>query len=198
MEWQSMNNIYFFIRHGQSLANLKHLVITKPENAITHYGLSAVGKKQVKDSIKANKELDKDTIIYSSDFKRARETAEIVSKYLKSGKPIFSKNLRERNLGIFEKGKDNMYHELWENDLKGKTLKSCESVSSIAKRIKELIANIEKTHKNKNILLVTHGDIISVGLSVLNKKPVKQHHKIFSISKNAEISKVNPTLLKSL
>lgn len=184
-----MNNIYFFMRHGQSLANLKHLVITKPENAIDHYGLSAIGKKQVLNSISKNKDLNKDTIIYSSDFKRAKETAEIVREHIKAKPIIFSKNLRERALGVYEKGKDKMYRELWENDLKENTLKSCESVSSIAKRFKELITDIEKKHKGKKILFVTHGDIISVGLSVLNNKPVKEHHKRYSILENAEIKK---------
>lgn len=184
-----MNNIYYFMRHGQSLANLKHLVISYPENAINHYGLSAIGKKQVLDSISKSKDLDKNTIIYSSDFKRAKESAEIVSSYLKTKKMLFSKNLRERNLGFYEKGKDNMYHKLWEKDLKGETLKSCESVLSIAKRFKELIIEIEKKHKGKKILFVTHGDVISVGLSVLNNKPVKEHHKRYSILENAEIKK---------
>lgn len=184
-----MNNIYYFMRHGQSLANLKHLVISYPENAINHYGLSAVGKKQVLNSISKNKYLDKNTIIYSSDFKRARESAEIISGYLKAKKPILRKELRERNLGIYEKGKDNMYHELWAEDIKGKTLESCESVLSVAKRFKKLIIEIENKYKGKKILFVTHGDIVSVGISVLNNKPIREHHKIFSILENAEIKK---------
>lgn len=186
-----MKNTYFFMRHGQSLANLKHLVISDPKNGVKHYGLSALGKKQVLDSISKNKDLDKETIIYSSDFKRARESAEIVSNYLKAKKPILKEELRERHLGNFEKGKDDMYTQLWSEDLKGKTLTSVESVQSVATRVTKLIQEIEKTRNNKKILFVAHGDIISVGLTILNKKELKKHHAIFSMLKTAEIRKAN-------
>ena len=184
-----MNNIYFFMRHGQSLANLKHLVISDPKNGVKHYGLSALGKKQVLDSISANKDLDKDTIIYSSDFKRARESAEIVRGYLKAKKPILKEELRERHLGNYEKGKDDMYDLFWAEDLKGKTLTSVEPIQSVAARVTRLIQEIEKKHNNKKILFVAHGDIISVGLTLLNKKELKKHHAIFSMLQTAEIKK---------
>ncbi len=193
-----LNNTYFLMRHGQSLANIKHLVISDPKNGVNHFGLSVLGKLQVQDSILKNKDLNKDTIIYSSDFKRARETAEIVSKFLKSKKPNLSKALRERHLGVYEKGKDNIYHKLWAEDIKGKTLKSCESVNSVVKRVKAFINYIEKKQKGKSILLVAHGDIISIGLSVLNNKDAIYHHKLFSILKNAEIKRANTTHLKRL
>lgn len=186
-----MNNIYYFMRHGQSLANLKHLVISSPDNGVKHYGLSALGKKQALESISKNKDLDKNTIIYSSDFKRAIETAEIVSSYLKTKKPILRKELRERFLGVYEKGKDNMYHKLWEEDIKGKTLKSVEPVTSVAKRVEKLIKEIETKYKNKKIIFVTHGDIISIGLSIINNKEIIKHHQIYSILENAEIRKAN-------
>ena len=164
------------MRHGQSLANLKHLVISSPDNGVKHYGLSALGKKQALESISKNKDLDKNTIIYSSDFKRAIETAEIVSSYLKTKKPILRKELRERFLGVYEKGKDNMYHKLWEEDIKGKTLKSVEPVTSVEKRVEKLIKEIETKYKNKKIIFVTHGDIISIGLSIINNKEIQNKY----------------------
>jgi len=179
------------MRHGQSLANIKHLVISSPDNGVKRFGLSALGKKQALNSISKNKDLDKNTIIYSSDFKRARETAEIVSDYLKAKKPILRTELRERFLGNYEKGKDNIYDKHWQEDLNGKTLKSVEPIISVAKRVGKLIKEIEKTHKGKNILFVTHGDIISIGLSKLNKTELKRHHQIYSILDNAEIRKTS-------
>lgn len=188
-----MNNLYFFMRHGESKANIKRKVISFPKNGVLQYGLTPLGKKQTLLSISKSKELDKNTIIYSSDFKRARETAEIAYKYLNLKKPTLRKELRERNLGNYEKGKDNIYSLLWKKDLQGKTLESVESVVDVSKRIINLISFLEKKHKNKIILLVTHGDIISIGLSVLQKKNLKEHHKNFSLVKNAEIIKVRNT-----
>jgi len=187
-----LKNTYYLMRHGQSLANLKHIIISCPKNGVPHFGLSAFGKKQVLDSISKNKEFDKNTIIYSSDFKRARETAEIVRTHIKAKPIIFSKNLRERDFKQLEK-KDysNFYLKIWKYDLSGKPYKNIESVYSIANRFKELLLHLEKKYNKKKIILVTHGDIISVGLTVFNNKNPKYHHKLFSMLENAELRKAN-------
>lgn len=185
-----LKNTYYLMRHGQSTGNVKHIIVSAPENGVPHYGLSALGKKQALESISTNKDLDKNTIIYSSDFKRARETAEIVSKYLNTKKPILRKELRERNFKELEKTNyTNYYLKVWECDLSDKPYKDIESVYSIAERFKELIIDLEKKYKGKKILLVAHGDIVSVGLTVFNNKNPKYHHKLFSMLKNAEIKK---------
>ncbi|HNW05392.1 MAG TPA: histidine phosphatase family protein [archaeon] len=187
-----MKNTYFLMRHGQSTGNVKHIIVSDPKNGVPHYGLSAFGKQQALDSIRSNKDLDKHTIIYSSDFKRARETAEIVRDHIKAKPIILTKALRERNFGKFEK-KDytNFYLKVWECDFTGKPFKGIESVYSIANRFRELLDDLEKKHKGKKILLVTHGDVASVGLTVFNNKDPKYHNKIYSSLKTAEIKKVN-------
>lgn len=178
------------MRHGHSLGNLKHIIVSDPKKGVPHYGLTAKGKQQARESISKNKDLDKDTIIYSSDFKRAKETAEIVKTYIKAKPIILSKQLRERNFGELEK-KDytNFYLKVWECDFSGKPYKGIESVYSIASRFKELIADLEKKYKGKKILLVTHGDLASVGLAVFNGKDPKYHNKLYSILENAEIKR---------
>jgi len=180
------------MRHGHSLGNLKHIIVSNPKNGVPHYGLSALGKKQVIASISKNKDLDKNTIIYSSDFKRARETAEIVRVHIKAKPIVLSKQLRERNFGKLEK-KDytNFYLKVWECDFSGVPYKGIESVYSIANRFKELIKDLETKYKGKKILLVTHGDLASVGLTVFNNKDPKYHNKLYSILENAEIKKAN-------
>lgn len=187
-----LKNTYYLMRHGQSTGNVKHIIVSDPKNGVPHYGLSALGKQQARDSIRANKDLDKNTIIYSSDFKRARETAEIVRAHIKAKPIIFSKNLRERYFGKLEK-KDytNFYLKVWECDFSGKPYKGIESVYSIANRFKELLKDLETKYSGKKILLVAHGDIASVGLTVFNNKDPKFHNKLFSMLKTAEIRKAN-------
>lgn len=187
-----MNNTYFFMRHGQSTANVRKIIVSFPENGIAHFGLSTLGKKQVISSISKNKDLDKDTIIYASDFKRAKETAEIVHNHINAKNPIvFSTNLRERNFNQLEKTNYSSYFfKVWEFDLLGRSFKDIESVYSIADRFKELIIDLDKKYSRKKILLVSHGDVISVGLTVFNKKDPKYHHKLFFMLENAEIIKV--------
>ena len=185
-----LKNTYYLMRHGQSTGNVKHIIVSDPKNGVPHYGLTAKGKQQAREYISKNKDLDKETIIYSSDFKRARETAEIVRAHIKAKPIILTKSLRERDFDKLEK-KDytNFYLKVWECDFVGNPFKGIESVYSIANRFKELLEDLEKKYKGKKILLVTHGDIASVGLAVFNNKDPKFHNKLFSVLKNAEIKK---------
>ena len=185
-----MNNIYFFMRHGQSTGNVKHIIVSDPKNGVPHYGLSALGKQQARDSISANKDLDKNTIIYSSDFKRARETAEIVRAHIKAKPIILTKSLRERYFGKYDRTADKNYDKVWELDIKDKPLGDIESVYSVADRATRLVLDLEKKYKGKRIVLAAHGDIVNILLTCFNKKDPKYHHTLFSL-KTAEIRKAS-------
>ncbi len=52
-----LNNQYFALRHGESTANQKELIVSSPENGIQNYGLSGTGRKQITDSIKSNNKI---------------------------------------------------------------------------------------------------------------------------------------------
>jgi len=187
---KKLNNTYYVIRHGQSRANIKKLIMSSPKYAVKNYGLSELGKQQARDSIKANKDLDKDTIIYSSDFKRARETAEIVRAHIKAKPITLSKQLRERYFGKYDRTSDKNYDKVWELDINGKPLGEIESVYSVADRATKLILDLEKKYKGKKIVLAAHGDIVNILLTCFNKKDPKFHHTLFSL-KTAELRKAN-------
>ena len=92
---KKLNNRYFIIRHGESKANVAHILLSHPKEGMVSFGLSLKGKKQVKVSVLKNQKakiLDSDVIIYSSDFLRAKETAEIAKKLLGIRKINFHKN----------------------------------------------------------------------------------------------------------
>lgn len=68
-----LKNRYFIIRHGESKANVRGILLSHPKEGTVGFELTRKGKKQVKDSVlknKQNKLLDSDVIIYSSDFLR--------------------------------------------------------------------------------------------------------------------------------
>ena len=88
-------NMYFTLRHGQSENNALNLVSSNPKNT---YHLTEKGKGQVARSTKAfakqlkGKKID---VIFSSDYARAQETAEIAAKTLGyEAKIIIDKRLR--------------------------------------------------------------------------------------------------------
>ncbi|EME28321.1 phosphoglycerate mutase family protein isoform 1 [Galdieria sulphuraria] len=99
-------NSYYVLRHGESRANVEHLIVSDSENGILDsYGLTDKGKQQAQQAATHLKEtLDKDwsekynkemVTLVASPFSRARETAEIIATQLQF-QVIVDPLLRER------------------------------------------------------------------------------------------------------
>lgn len=185
-------NKYFIIRHGESKANVANILLSHPKKGTVSFGLSPKGKKQVEISVLKNRKnnvLDANVIIYSSDFLRARETAEIARKLLGIKKKInFHKNLRERYFGKYDKTSLDNIKIVWEHDRKNANHKhqGAESPNKVLKRTLILISQLEKKYKNKKILLVSHGDVLQILYTHVSGKPVS-HHRIIPHLETAEI-----------
>ena len=180
---KKLKNRYFIIRHGESEANVADILLSHPKEGVVSFGLSKKGRRQVKNSIsksKKSKLLDSNVIIYSSDFLRAKETAEIARKLLGVKKVNFHKNLRERYFGKLDKTSLTNITEAWEHDEKNPNHKhkGIESPNKILKRTLALINELEKKYEDKKILLVSHGDVLQILHTHFSKKPVSQHRKI--------------------
>lgn len=82
------------IQHTQSIHHINGMV-----GSWTDWNLSDIWKKQAKNIGENlfNEFKNHKFVMYSSDLKRAKQTAEIVGKYMKIN-PIFTTALRERNL----------------------------------------------------------------------------------------------------
>jgi len=180
---KKLNNRYFIIRHGESKANVANILLSHPKEGTVSFGLSLKGKEQVKISVsknKNNKLLDSDALIYSSDFLRAKETAEIARELLGVKKISFHKNLRERYFGKYDKTSLDNIKIAWEHDKKNPNHKhkGIESPNKVLKRTLSVISELEKKHKNKKILFVSHGDVLQILNTYFSKKLVSQHRKI--------------------
>jgi len=74
-------NNYYLLRHGQSEANVAGLIVSG-EEGLTRYGLTAQGRKQATAAAQQLQSLlaERSTAVhvFSSDFLRAFQTAEIV------------------------------------------------------------------------------------------------------------------------
>jgi 2,3-bisphosphoglycerate-dependent phosphoglycerate mutase len=177
-------------RHGETIDNVKRIVQG-------HLGgkLSKRGEIQAK---KLAERLKKEKIdeIYSSDLKRAADTAKEIAKFHKHLKIQFDKRLRERFFGKFQ-GKP-VPEKNW--DWIGIT-KGIETDSAMTKRFKEFFKEIHKKHKNENVLIVTHGGmkrviLIDINNSLPNKTDAIENFgntsvSIFRVSKG----KIIPELL---
>lgn len=176
------------MRHGRSLANEAGLIISNPADGILEdYGLSQVGRDQAALAARTAL-LDAKTLIYSSDFSRARQTAEIVQQIIGAGEIVITKALRERHFGDWDKTSHQNYQKVWALDQTLDTThqNNVEPLNSVLERAMELISKIESQHNGKSILLVSHGDtlqILHAGLAGQSPK----NHRDFPHLETAEI-----------
>jgi broad specificity phosphatase PhoE len=154
-----LKNHYFLLRHGENIYRIKKGGFAYPLKDNTSIRLTKGGKNQVKRSLKKIKKGEID-FIYSSDFCRTKETAKIASRGLDIKKINFDKRLRDINMGVFHgRKKEEFYKFIGYKKRKFSTKPpKGESWEDLKKRMTSFLKNIDKKHKNKKILIVSHGD----------------------------------------
>ena len=173
-------NRYFVMRHGQSQANLQQVIVSHPQNGVDAYGLSEHGMTQARESVKSCSQLDSNLLIVSSDFRRARETAEIAQELLGTTSPVqFDQRLRERNFGEWELTPDSAYPLVWardesnpDNDDKG-----VESPNQVMQRVTALVCDCERKYSGATMLLISHGDALQILLTAFSKQDASEHRR---------------------
>lgn len=156
------NNNYYLMRHGQSVANVKGLIISDPAVGCTGYGLTELGRQQVLDAAQLIQD-HKPTRVISSDFLRTQQTAELITSHFEIDKPTLEADLRERYFGELDGGSDEHYKEIWEQDLlRVAVYRNAESVDAVLQRGLKALKKIETDYHNQTILLVSHGDFLQI------------------------------------
>lgn len=166
------------MRHGESIANQQGIIVSKAENGLSGYGLCESGRIQIEQSVKANSYQHTFTQIISSDFKRARESAEIAQALLQFNQDIiFAENLRERFFGDFELKQNDCYKIVWDNDAvnSAHTIDKVESADAVMDRTSSLVQSIEKKFTGETFLLVSHGDALQILQAAFHKSPASEH-----------------------
>ena len=143
-----MNNFYL-IRHGQKVGEAGDP------------GLTELGKEQARKTaiFLQDKKISK---IYSSTYKRTKETAEIINNTLKV-EIKFDNRLRERmNWGSIPNQNLEEFLKEWEYSNFHREFRPKAGISSSqsGKDAQDVINKISESLPDKNILLVTHGGVI--------------------------------------
>lgn len=188
-----MKNSYFIMRHGQSTANAAGIIISRPEHGLLNdYGLSLTGKVQVKTAAE-HSDFTAATVIYSSDFSRAQQTANIVREYLGAPLVHLAIELRERNFGNYEMTSNANYQQVWDHDKTDAKHQGqqVESVNQVSERVNALMRRLETSYINKTILLVSHGDTLQILQASLSGIGGPQHRSLPPLA-TAEIRKLLP------
>jgi probable phosphoglycerate mutase len=172
-------NRYFALRHGHSLANARGLIIADERSGHDGFGLTPEGRDQVVASISACGFLGRDTVIFSSPFLRARESAELARDLLGCASFSLDARLGERSFGILEGASDRHYADVWADDERGVDSPVCgvEPVTSVRKRLVELVQELEGRYSGSRVLLVAHGDPLQILRTVFAGRPTSEHRR---------------------
>ncbi|ELU5586964.1 histidine phosphatase family protein [Clostridium perfringens] len=154
-----MKNI-ITIQHTQSIHHTNGMI-----GSWTDWNLSELGIKQANNMGRnLSKELgNKKYVMYSSDLLRAKNTAKIIGEYL-GVEPILASELRERNLGkcvgkSVKWLKENI--EKQEKSIDDKMFSDAESRRDEWNRLLPFFNKLMAS-EHENIIIVSHGDLLSV------------------------------------
>ena len=176
-----LGNHYFAMRHGHSLANQQGIIVSRPENGCNGFGLSESGRTQVQTSLLQQDQLDGNTLIISSDFNRAFESAVIAAELLGCGGDVeIDRRLRERDFGELELGPDDAYADVWRQDAldADNCYRSGESANQVMMRVTGLIAELEQRQQGATFLLVSHGDALQILQTAFARREASAHRQL--------------------
>ena len=164
------------VQHTQSVHHTNGMVGSWTDWDLTDLGRSQadqIGKK-----LKAELE-GKDVVIYSSDLKRAKQTAEQIAKYLGT-EPVLRQELRERNLGkccgkSVQWLRENI--ECDEKTVDDRLFSDGESKRDCWNRLLPFYEEVMAS-KDENIIIVSHGDLLSLWNAMYLGLPVESFYDV--------------------
>jgi probable phosphoglycerate mutase len=165
---ERLANRYSVMRHGQSKANVAGVIVSSiVRDRGGDFGLSELGRKQSRAAARGSG-LTADTVICSSDFSRARQTAEIVRGSLGAREVIVAPELRERYFGDWDGSGSANYARVWAADQPEAGQPGAgddhgvESAAAVLDRATAFVADLERRFSGRDILLVSHGDTLQI------------------------------------
>ncbi|WP_051531330.1 histidine phosphatase family protein [Clostridiisalibacter paucivorans] len=172
----------FLVRHGESTWNLEGKVQGQHDTHLTKKGISqatALGNRLRSENIHINS-------IYSSDLKRAFETAKTIHSCL-NNVTTFKKNiaLRERHFGLWQglniddiKSKYKKDYDIWKKTPHQLIIENGESLQDVQKRVMKFIDRLIHETKDANILIVSHTVVLKLIILGLLKLHIKNYSSL--------------------
>ena len=178
------------IRHGESLGNAELVFLGH-----TDWDLTETGYKQAELTADFLDDMKID-VIYSSDLKRAYNTALPIAKR-RNMEIITSKELREIYAGKWEGMKfidiKETYpenHTRWMTDVGNAFCDGGETVFELQQRVKNELDRIARENEGKTVCIATHATPIRTMLCIWNGLPISEA-KNFGWVKNASVTIIN-------
>ena len=116
---RELHNSYLGLRHGQSMANIAGIISSDPDVGCKIHGLSALGKAQARGALTSlfeklgGRDFDLSKVVFmSSNFTRARETAEECIKAMQLSLAMKHHYDTDPTKASYEKDNDGMFKEI--------------------------------------------------------------------------------------
>lgn len=183
---KNFRNKFYLLRHGESESNTKRIIVSNPEVGISKFGLTSKGKTHLINKFReynVQKSLTNKALIYTSDFLRTVQTAEILAQAIKSNSLYYNTGLRERDFGNFDQSSKEFLARIWHKDEEDSnhTFGNVESPTAALKRITNTINTIDAMHTNETIVIISHGDILQILLATSKGFLPGEHRKITTV-----------------
>ncbi|WP_193106803.1 histidine phosphatase family protein [Brachybacterium sp. FME24] len=181
------------LRHGESTANVDGVIVSAPgPRALTKVGLTALGRDQAQGAARSAREqgLGVDAVIISSDFARARQTAEEFAGGIGAAAPQLDQRLRERSFGIHDEGPASSYDLVWAVDrARGAHQDEVEAVAAVATRVDQVLREADRLTSGAPVVLVAHGDVLQIALALGAGADPHDHRDVPHLG-NAELRRI--------
>jgi len=151
-------NKYFLLRHGQTIFQQKNIDKIYSDDEYLSLEITREGKEKIKERAQELKAKNID-LIFSSPLLRAKQTARIVSEILNLGVE-YDDRLVDMKMGELAGKPTSAYDEFFLEKKLGlvQRPKGGENWVDILSRMENFIADIEAKYRNKNILVISHGE----------------------------------------
>ena len=154
------------VRHGVTLENAANIAQGQTDGTLSEQGIKE------NESLAVQLKDYSFHCMYSSPLARAWQTAAAIHQYHPTVPLIREDRLRERHLGILqEKPYPVPYSEA---DL----YEGMETAASMVERLNEFLQEIKQKHKDETVVVVSHGYLIKVLLSIVHGWPVEEFYKV--------------------
>jgi broad specificity phosphatase PhoE len=184
------------LRHGESTANVEGVIVSAPSpQALEEVGLTVRGREQAREAAADARAqgLGAGTLVITSDFARARQTAEEFAAGIGAAAPRVDQRLRERGFGAHEEGPATAYDAVWERDrARAAHPDGVEPVAEVASRVlAALTAADEEVARGADVVLVAHGDVLQIALALGAGRDPHDHREVPHLG-NAELRVLGP------
>ncbi|MGP5258838.1 histidine phosphatase family protein [Brachybacterium paraconglomeratum] len=183
------------LRHGESTANVEGRIVSVPgPRALETVGLTGRGREQARAAATdaAAQGLGPGTVVVTSDFARARQTAEEFAAGLGAGAPRVDERLRERCFGAHDEGPATAYEGIWARDRARESHEEgVEPVAEVASRVLGALRAADALAADAPVVLVAHGDVLQIALALAAGHDPHDHREVPHLG-NAELRALGP------